>query len=337
MPTSIYISGVTGYIGGAVVSKLLASKKKYKLTALVRSQDKAIALEQAGIRTVIGSLEDSKLIEDLVFEHDVTITAANCDSLTEAQAVVKGMQRKHDLGQRGLLVQTTGSGVVTTTLSDGHAMKEENNVFSDLDTARLNALPDTQPHRHVDTFLMAQSNTFDLVLIGPPTIFGKPSTTLGVNPHSMQIPWAISVSLQHGAVHQVGDGKNTWSLVHIDDLVDLYGLVIDQWLDGQLDHFGYFFPESGFYEWQQAYQVMAKTLHALGAIPSPLPIIIRSDDEFIRVYKMLAFKFAYGGNTRVSADKCRAIGWSPKYSLDDFLLDIEREAGVLARKKGFIP
>ncbi|ORZ21068.1 hypothetical protein BCR42DRAFT_406757 [Absidia repens] len=341
MSTSIYISGATGYIGGAVVAKLL-SNKQFSVTALVRNQEKANKLEQYGINTVIGSLADSALIEEQVFKHDITITAANCDSLEEAQAVVKGLERKYrETGQRGILVQTTGSGIVCdVNINDGNQANEH--IYSDLDTSTLNNLPITNPHRQVDTYLIDHSANFDLVLIGPTTVFGEASRTLAFNPHSSQIPWAISVSLQNNAVYQVGAGKNSWSIVHVDDLADLYSLVVEKLVrnelsaDTYLGRNGYFLPESGYYEWRQAFESIGQHLHTLGVIPSPEPHLIMDDDKFSQVYKFLPFKFGYGGNSRVSADKCRLIGWTPKHTLDDFLDDIRREAGVFAKKKGLI-
>lgn len=225
-------------------------------------------------------------------------------------------------------------------VNDGNQANEH--IYSDLDAATLNNLPRGNPHRKVDTFLMERSACFDLVLIGPSTVFGVPSRTLSFNPHSSQIPWAIAVSLQNNAVYQVGSGKNSWSIVHVDDLADLYSLVVKKLVRNELDlatHLGrngYFLPESGYYEWRQAFETIGQQLHLLGAISSPTPKIITGDDEFAKVYKFLPFKFGYGGSSRVSADKCRKIGWSPKHTLDDFLADIGRESRVFAKKNGLI-
>lgn len=330
--TSVYISGATGYIGGAVAAKLLSSKQ-YTLTALVRHPDRAVRLADQGIKTVLGSLTDSALIEDQVYNHDVTITAANCDSLDEARAVVKGLERKYkETGRRGLLIHTSGSGIVSDVgVNNGNQANRQ--VYSDLDTEALDALPPTHPHRHVDTFLIDHAAHYDLALIAPTTVFGEARHTVAFNPHSAQIPWAIAVALQQGAVYQVGQGLNSWSFVHVDDLAELYALVL---ATRPFPQGHYFLPESGYFEWRQATHAMGKHLHALGALASPEPRVIHDDDEFTQVYKFLPFKFGYGGNSRVSADKCRLIGWAPTKGLDDFLDDIARESAVFARKKGFI-
>jgi nucleoside-diphosphate-sugar epimerase len=238
-------------------------------------------------------------------------------------------------------VQTTGSGIVCNVhVNDGNQANEH--IYSDLDTDTLNNLPVGNPHRHVDDFLVEKSKSacFDLVLIGPTTVFGSPIRTVASNPHSSQIPWAIAVAFQNKAVYQVGEGKNSWSFVHIDDLAALYYLVVKKLVRNELDpatHLGrngYFLPESGYYEWRQAYETIGQQLHSLGAIPSPTPKIIVDDDEFAKVYKFLPFKFGYGGSSRVSADKCKQIGWVPRRTLDDFLADIGRESRVFAKKHG---
>ncbi|KAI9307965.1 hypothetical protein BJ944DRAFT_261110 [Cunninghamella echinulata] len=341
MTYSIYISGATGYIGGAVVGKLLKDKQ-FTITALVRSEEKAIPLRKQGINAVIGSLQDSQIIEEQVFKHDITITSANCDSLDEAQAVVKGLERKYnETGKRGILIQTSGSGFVLN-LSKPFGNDANETVYSDLDNDALNSIPVTNPHRHVDDYLINHSAHFDLVLIAPTTIFGEPTVTTSTNIHSQQIPYCISVAIENKASVQIGDALNTWSFVHIDELADLYLLILDKLIKHELSEKdllgknGYFFAESGSYLWRDAFEAIGKNLHQLGVIPSPTPKIITTNDEFAAAYKVLAYLPVIGGSSHVKADKGKQLGWHPKKNADDFFRDIERETKVFAKKRGFI-
>ena len=57
----------TGYIGGSVLARLLAhpDAKNYDITVLVRSKDKAKKFENFGVRAIVGSFTESKLVEEL--------------------------------------------------------------------------------------------------------------------------------------------------------------------------------------------------------------------------------------------------------------------------------
>ena len=58
-------------------------------------------------------------------------------------------------------------------------------------------------------------------IVLPPTIYGKPTGKLydlGIsNPHSIQIPAAIRASLDRGQGGVVGEGKNIWSHVELNE------------------------------------------------------------------------------------------------------------------------
>jgi uncharacterized protein YbjT (DUF2867 family) len=65
-----------GYIGGSVLDRLLAhpDRAHFDLTLLLRSRDKARTLEeQFGLKTIIGSLDDTQLLEDTAADADVVI------------------------------------------------------------------------------------------------------------------------------------------------------------------------------------------------------------------------------------------------------------------------
>ena len=58
---------ILGYLGGSVLSRLLAhpSRDTFEITAIVRSAEKAKKLEEFGVKTVVGSLKDAALVEQL--------------------------------------------------------------------------------------------------------------------------------------------------------------------------------------------------------------------------------------------------------------------------------
>lgn len=67
---------MAGYIGGTVLSRLLAHPDAQSLdvTALLRSVDKAKKLEAFGVKSVVGSYEETALIEKLSEASHVVFT-----------------------------------------------------------------------------------------------------------------------------------------------------------------------------------------------------------------------------------------------------------------------
>ena len=115
-------------------------------------------------------------------------------------------------------------------------------IYDDADPDQIETLAPSQPHREVDlaivkadkegtcVYCQSSSNAInDPQIIGyvktyiilPSTIYGLASNKLvdrGIqNPHSIQIPALIDASLSRGQGGMVGQGKNIWPNVHIDD------------------------------------------------------------------------------------------------------------------------
>lgn len=66
----------TGYVGGAVLTRLLAQPDadKYEITALVRSPEKAKKLEAFGVKPVVGSIQDVALLTGLAEQAHVVFS-----------------------------------------------------------------------------------------------------------------------------------------------------------------------------------------------------------------------------------------------------------------------
>lgn len=71
---------MAGYIGGTVLSRLLAhpDAPSLDITALLRSVDKAKKLEAFGVKSVVGSYEETALIEKLSEASHVVFTCVSC-------------------------------------------------------------------------------------------------------------------------------------------------------------------------------------------------------------------------------------------------------------------
>ncbi|KAJ6447427.1 hypothetical protein DFH09DRAFT_1241731, partial [Mycena vulgaris] len=88
--TNFLLTGATGYIGGAVLTRFLAHPHAdtFHFTVLVRDPKKAARFEELGVHAVVGSHSDAVLMEKLASEADVIIATADCDDLGAAQATL---------------------------------------------------------------------------------------------------------------------------------------------------------------------------------------------------------------------------------------------------------
>jgi len=199
----------------------------------------------------------------------------------------------------------------------------------------MSALPATNPHRNVDVYLIDRSASFKLVIVAPTLIYGKGIGPEGIaNTRSIQIPLVIKAAAAGGASAQVGEGKNIWSNVHIEDVVDLYALIFDGLLENKITTLGasgYFLPENGEQAWGDIIKRVAELLVAKKVIQSSEVISARNKEELTKIFgdHALAAQLGIGGNSRSTSTKSRKLGWKPKHN--NMLDTLEEEVDVVLK------
>jgi nucleoside-diphosphate-sugar epimerase len=189
-------------------------------------------------------------------------------------------------------------------------------IYKDDDLAAYHALPVTQPHKVVDMIVQEAGKRGHIlaVTLAPPTIWGKGEGMFNVN--SIQVPYYIKGCLDAGEGLVLGQGLNTWSLIHIKDLGAGYLTILQAVLDGNipsnpLDR--YYFCEYEEYEQRQVAEEVTRLLYEKGKVKDPKPKSL--------VWKEIAPKITgdkhnhigmTGGNSRSRAVLVRKLGWSPK-------------------------
>lgn len=102
-------------------------------------------------------------------------------------------------------------------------MHPTDTVYDDSNVEQMASLAPTQMHRNVDLELLKadEEGYIKSYIILPSTIYGVANhklTQLGIaNNHSLQIPQLVGASLKRGQAGMVGEGKNVWPNVHVDD------------------------------------------------------------------------------------------------------------------------
>lgn len=209
---NVLVTGGTGYIGNAVVAALC--RAGHDVAATVRSREKARSVERFGARAVDGDIARPDTLAAEVKRADAVVHAASASSadsgridralvewLLDAVAQSDGLRR---------FVYTSGVWVLGDT---AEKMVDES-------AATTHAAKIVAWRPAVEELIdngMARGIT--AWIIRPGVVYGGAGGITGM---------MFASAERDGAVRVIGDGKNHWSVVHRDDLADLYVRVVEQ-------------------------------------------------------------------------------------------------------------
>ncbi|KAF9575540.1 hypothetical protein BGW38_008211, partial [Lunasporangiospora selenospora] len=314
--TKVFVTGITGYIGGTALDLLLkkeSTNTKYAFRALVRSPERAEQdIRPLGIEPVIGSLDDVDIIQREATNADVVLHFADADHFPAIKAILQGLSERSVGDQRRkrpILIHTSGTGVLLDR-AKGQFKSEE--IYRDDDEAKLKAIPHDQPHRNVDIEILSQDlvGKVDTYIVAPPTIWGR--GTGPVNKNSIQIPHQIQLSLKSKQALQAGKGLNVWSRIHVIDLGRFYVELLERSLEEPQEHGvvgtlpknveGYYFAEDGEFTFGEVAQEIAAVFKELGINSSGEVKSVDADNaaEVEKYFEGIS-GFLLGGNSRAPA------------------------------------
>ncbi|KAL0564750.1 hypothetical protein V5O48_017288, partial [Marasmius crinis-equi] len=224
----VLVTGITGYIGGAVVNRFLArpDASSFDIRAIVRSPEKAEKLKAFGITPIVGSHNDENVMLKAASEVDVIITMADVDDLKAAKLTLEGLKKRFEqTGKPPILIHTSGTGVIADTAG---GMRVGETIYDDANPEQIESIAPTQIHRNVDLEVVAadKEGYVRTHIIVPSTIYSIAKGDIfdaGIaNPHSVQVPAIIRASIDRKQAGMVGEGKNLWPNVDVHELGDLY-------------------------------------------------------------------------------------------------------------------
>jgi nucleoside-diphosphate-sugar epimerase len=289
LPSTVFITGANGYIGGSIAEKLV--KNGSRVRGLVRSQANAELLVSHGIEPVIGDLNDEDLLIREAQNADGVINAASADHAESIKALIIGLE-----GTSKPLIHTSGSSIVG---DDVRGSLKSDSVFDEFTPLIIQELK--QPRRNIDLIVLgaAVANVRSIVIC-PSLIYGQGR---GLNPKSVQIPFLAENAQQHGIVQIVGAGKNVWSNIHIDDVVDLYLLALLKAPAGS-----FYFAANGEASFEDVGYALASRLD-ISEVESLDPDVAAKLWGIPRAY------YSFGSNSRVRSVRARhELGWSPTHT-----------------------
>jgi len=150
------------------------------------------------------------------------IDNGSSDHEGSVKAVIAGLLRRD---KPSFLIHLSGTGIVSDWLEKTHLGTLNPKVWSDIeDLDEITSRPDRELHRMTDKIVLAAAaehgDQIKSAIICPPDIYGPgrgPGRT-----RSVYFPEFLKESKQLGATFYGGDGTNTRSWVHIEDLMKVY-------------------------------------------------------------------------------------------------------------------
>ncbi|GID29431.1 NAD-dependent epimerase/dehydratase family protein [Paractinoplanes brasiliensis] len=294
----IFLTGATGYLGGAVAARLVADG--HEVRGLVRNPAYEPLLTQAGITPVRGTLDDADLLAAEAMNADGVVNAADSDHRGAAETFLHALR-----GTGKPLVHTSGSSVIGDDAKGDYATTA---VHDDAEPVVADSHPIRQARFAIDTMLVAAAAD------GVRTVVLCNSLTYGTGrqprPDTVLLPPLIDQARASGVVRVVGRGHNRWSNVHIDDVAALYSRVLT---DPAAT--GFYFVEGGEASFGEIGTAIADRL-GLG------PVQPWSLDEASQLWGEGFARFALGSNSRVRATRARQLGWTPAHtSIETWIRD----------------
>lgn len=207
----ILVTGATGYIGFAVAAAL--RRAGHDVFGLHRAPEAARRLEKAEIRPVRGDLETLERAEGVARECGVLVHAA---SSAGADRVALDRRAVDLFASWALSARTTATIVYTSGVwvygTTGKALADESTPV------RPPELVAWRPD-HERAVLAAAGPRVRAIVLRPGCVYGGSGGLTGL---------FFDGATKDGAPRIVGDGANRWTLVHVEDLADLYVRAVER-------------------------------------------------------------------------------------------------------------
>ncbi|KAF2654815.1 NAD(P)-binding protein [Lophiostoma macrostomum CBS 122681] len=335
----VFLTGATGYLGGDALHRLSASKgPKLSVSCLVRDATKAqdVAKAYPSVRIVQGDLDDTHLIETEARNSDIVIHLAATAHLASSKAIAKGLA-EGDRESVGHWLQISGATLLATKeIAEGRFGFKDDKVYDDVkDIQKVHSIIKNNTQRAVDLLVVSQDplKVKTALLVGP-HIYG---TGRGpTNTRSIQAPEYARATLKLKEGFRLGEGENSWSTIHVQDLSDLTASLVDAAAEeksGLWNEDGIYFPENGDMEFGELGARIAAEAHKQGLIPksSVKKVIDAKEADSLSGHASIL----WGTNAVIKSSRAGSLlEWKPYHpSLRDEIPAIVRREAKTQRAK----
>ncbi|KAF2019507.1 NAD dependent epimerase/dehydratase family protein [Aaosphaeria arxii CBS 175.79] len=336
----ILVLGSSGYIGGSILTRFLQSTdaniKLYSFSALIRDEKQAARLKEKNVTPVLFSgLEDTDFLRKQASEYDIVLNSANAFNAEAARALIEGLSdRQKQTGIQTVYLHTSGTSSIG--LYPVPETPEERVVLHDTESIYdyLVQLEGKEPYaqRTTDVTVVdtGESVNVKTYIIMSPTIYGTGSGLF--NRLTIQPPGIVQRGLRRGRVPVHGSGSGYWDYVHIDDLTQLYEIILSRVLsqgDIPFGKKGIYFSENGYFNWRKLSEGLAQAGQELGALETN-EVEELSSDAWVSspgstptAAKVQAGQLGFASWSRSTADLGRSLGWVPRHGPESWTESIK--------------
>ncbi|PKH16630.1 NAD-dependent dehydratase [Pseudomonas sp. 43NM1] len=308
MSSSIFLTGATGFVGGATLNRLIA--RKYSVTAALRNG--SIVAEDKVKKVHVESVDGNTSWEESLTGVEVVIhSAARVHVMNDTEAdPLAAFRRVNVAGTLNLARQAAAAGVRRFIFISSIKVNGEgtlpgtaytaDDVPAPADPYGISKLEAEQGLRQ-----LADETGLEVVIIRPVLVYGP---GVKANFRNMMLWLEKGVPLPFGSIH------NARSLVALDNLVDLIVTCIDH---SAAANQTFLVSDGEDLSTTQLLQKMAKSLdRPARLLPIPSWVLISA----AKLLRRESLSNRLCGSLKVDISKtCSLLGWSPPVSVDEAL------------------
>jgi nucleoside-diphosphate-sugar epimerase len=282
MPSKIFITGASGYLGREISARLV--RAGHEVFGLTRDSGRATELNRAGVKAIVGEIGKPESFIGALKNCDVAVHAAyaNEGAAQLDRLALEAFADASEDGRLRKLVYTSGLWVHGDT---GDTTVDESTPLAPHDVVMWRAA-------HEEIAMDLAQNEVTVIVFRPSIVYGGSRGIIGD---------MFRRAKERSAVRVPGTGEQAWCMVHVRDVAEAYALGIEHAASGDR-----FLLTDG--STQTALEVGEAIARVTG-----------TKVELWPAEEVLARLGDYGkamlGSTRVSSMKARRdLGWVPRHT-----------------------
>ena len=312
----IFLTGVTGFVGGTILATLYQTLPNVRVKALIRQEADAKELQAVypDLIPIIGTLASLSLVKSTAATADFVIHAGG-DNVPAVTAMIDGLVSSSIAAANPptpRVISLTGPrSLINPSLPITGIARSNSRPWSDVsDADAILNLPKERMHAGADHAIVEYSAARGVgtILVSPGQLWGRGKGHLKKE-SSSALYYATVKS--RGRAFVIGDGSATWSWVSVGDLGNAVVFLMEQALTNDpetsqvvgVNRDGYYFVRTGDVSLMERAKAVSERL-SLGEVES----ISVEDSAKIHPFGPIM----WGCGERIRSDKLASLGWKPR-------------------------